>query len=176
MAINIEQYPRLFAPFYWGPLTAQFEIQEQLPPVELIGNVSIIPFVGNYCVIIEVDNIRWEMPGGTLEPDEDFRETARREMLEEAGALLLDYHPFGAWNVTSAAEQAYRPHLPHPRFYRLVGYGEAELIGAPLNPADAEQVTKVDVVTIDEAGRRFHSSGRDDLADLYALAAFMRAQ
>ena len=174
--IDITHYPDLFAPPNWGiPVIARFELLREVPPQNLISNINVVPFVGDKCVIIRVANTYWEMPGGTLEPDEPYLDGVRREVLEEAGARLLDFHPFGAWDCQSQAEKPYRPHLPHPHYYRLVGYGDVEIIGAPLNPADGEQVTSVDVVTVEEAANRFHSIQRGDLADLYRLAAFLRS-
>ena len=68
---------------------------------------------------------------------------ARRELLEEAGAQLLTFELFGAWHCRSSAPAPYRPHLPHPESYRVVGYGEVALVGAPTNPPDGEQVIEV---------------------------------
>jgi 8-oxo-dGTP pyrophosphatase MutT (NUDIX family) len=174
--IDTIHYPDLFAPPNWGiPVVARFELLREAPPQNLISNVNVVPFVGDKCVIIHVASGYWEIPGGTLEPDEPHLDGVRRELLEEVGAKLLSFRPIGAWNCQSQTVQPYRPHLPHPHFYRLVGYGDVELVGAPLNPADGEQVTQVDVVTVEEAANRFHSIGRGDLADLYRLAAYLRS-
>jgi 8-oxo-dGTP diphosphatase len=154
-------------------MRAQFENLDMLPP-HLISNVNVVPYVGDQWLVIRLENGNWEIPGGTLEPDESYLDAARRELLEEAGARLLTFQIFGAWKCISEAPKPYRPHLPHPEFYRLVGYGEVELVGLPLNPSDAEQVASVELVTLDEAARRYRSVGRDDLAELYLLAAAMR--
>ena len=95
---------------------------------------------------------------------------------EEAGVRLKSANALGAWHCHSNAPQPYRPHLPHPDFYRYVSYGEFEIVGKPLNPSDAEQVTLVELVTLEEAIRRYKSIERDDFAELYALAAFIRGQ
>jgi 8-oxo-dGTP pyrophosphatase MutT (NUDIX family) len=173
--IDTRYYPDLFAPPNWDiPVVARFELDT--PPQNLISNVSVVPFVGDKCVIIHVASGYWEIPGGTLEPDEAYLDGVRRELLEEAGARLLNFHPIGAWNCQSQTEKPYRLHLPHPHFYRLMGYGDVEIVGAPLNPADGEQVTRVDVVTVEEATSRFHSIQRGDLADLYRLTAWIRGK
>jgi 8-oxo-dGTP diphosphatase len=155
-------------------MRAQFE-RLDMPPPHLISNVNVVPYVGDQWLVIRLENGNWEIPGGTLEPDESYLDAVRRELLEEAGAQLLTFQIFGAWKCISEAPKPYRSHLPHPEFYRLVGYGEVELVGLPLNPSDAEQVASVELVAIDEAARRYRSVGRDDLAELYLLAAAMRA-
>ena len=111
------------------------------------------------------------MPGGTLEPGESYSNAISRELIEEAGARLITFEPFGAWHCFSTAPKPHRPHLPHPEFYRLVGYGAVEVIGSPENPEDGEQVASVVFVTIEEASQRFRSINRFELAELYQLTA-----
>lgn len=169
-------YPNLFAPVFWewGPIHAQFEQLDAPPPEHLISNVNVVPYVGDQWVIIRLESGAWEIAGGTCEPDEHYLDTARRELLEEAGAKLLNSQPLGAWKCASEAPKPYRPHLPHPNFYRFVGCGEVELVAKPLNPADAEQVASVELVSLDEAVRRYRSIGREEFAELYLLAAAVR--
>ena len=62
------------------------------------------------------------------------------------------------------------PHLPHPEFYRVVGWGKVELVGKPQNPQRGEQVMSVACVPVEEAHRRFWDAERPGLAELYCLA------
>jgi 8-oxo-dGTP diphosphatase len=169
------QFPDLFTDIYWegANIHARFDFTDTAP--DLISNVNVVPYIGDQWVILRLDNGRWEIPGGTLEPDETYLETIHREVMEEAGARLLSFEPLGAWYCQSDAPQPYRPHLPHPIFYRFAGYGEIELVGKPLNPPDAEQVVSVEQVSLETAVERFRSINRADLADLYRFAAYRRS-
>jgi 8-oxo-dGTP diphosphatase len=173
------KYPNLFAPKHWraaiGSVDQTCSMCETPPPDHLIGNVNIVPFVGETCLVIRLSNGQWEIPGGTREPGEPFIETVRRELLEEAGARLLTFTLFGAWHCLSTAPEPYRAHLPHPEFYRVAGWGEVEVVVQPLNLAGAEDVEAVECVPVEEAARRFREGGRPDLAELYMLAAELRA-
>ena len=164
-------YPNLFAETSWGTVSLNFELRDAPPPNHLISNINVVPFVGDRCVVIRFMSGEWEMPGGTLEPGETYMDAARRELMEEAGARLLTLQTFGAWRCHSSEPEPYRPHLPHPDFYRLAAYGQVELVGAPLNPEGGEHVVSVESLPVEEAVRLFIDSGRPDLAELYKLAA-----
>jgi len=166
----------LFEDIHWGTVSTHFERRADLPSDAMISNVTVVPFIGDWVVIIRLSDGRYEVPGGTREPGESFLDTARRELIEEAGARLLNYQPFGAWRCHSSNDRPYRPHLPHPDFYRVVGYGDVELVSQPTNPTDGEQVAAVEVVTIEAAADAFIEWGRPDLADLYRLAAQLRGE
>jgi len=166
----------LFEDVKYGTVSARFERRSEPPPDVLISNVNVVPFIGDRAVIIRLADGQYEVPGGTREPDEAYLDTARRELVEEAGARLLNYTLFGAWRCHSTSEKPYRPHLPHPEFYRVAGYGDVELVSQPTNPADGEQVAAVEVLNITEAAEAFIASERPDLADLYRLAAQIREE
>jgi 8-oxo-dGTP pyrophosphatase MutT (NUDIX family) len=121
--------------------------------------------------MIRLKDGSWEMPGGTLEPDEGYIDTARRELLEEAGARLLSFRLIGAWRCFSLADKPYRPHLPFPEYYRVVGVGEVEVIKLPENPLDGEEVSIVSSVPLETAVAQFMSARRYDFAELYQLAS-----
>ena len=167
------QYPALFQQVVWpwGPIHARFELLETAPPERLIANVNVVPLVGRDWVMIRLQNGAWEIPGGTLEPGETYSDTLQRELKEEVGARLCSWRVFGAWRCHSFAAQPYRPHLPFPDFYRIVGLGEIELDGTPQNPCGAEQVVSVERGSLETVVERFTAAERHDLAQLYHLAS-----
>jgi 8-oxo-dGTP pyrophosphatase MutT (NUDIX family) len=166
-------FPDLFIRRTWGSVTIDFHL-DLMPLDELISNVNIVPFCGNGLVVLRLENGRYEMPGGTREPNEAWLDTLRRELVEEAGAELTSFTHIGAWQWTTAAGEPYRSHLPHPIAYRVVGYGEVAITGEPTNPADGEQVATVEVLSLADAVARFLAGNRPDLADLYRLADQIR--
>jgi 8-oxo-dGTP pyrophosphatase MutT (NUDIX family) len=166
-------FPDLFREVVWafgnGPTRAQFVYSKMVPPESLISNVNVVARSDGRFVVARLANGRYEMPGGTLERGEHYLDAARRELVEEVGAKLRGHRMFGHWQCQSTAARPYRPHLPHPEYYRVVLLGEVELVGDPTNPADGEQVEAVEVLTAVEAADRFTAIGRRDLADLYRL-------
>lgn len=164
------RFPGLFAPADWGFATATFRRIDKAPSDELVANVNLVPYTSAGWVVLATGDGRLEIPGGTREPGESIEAALRRELMEEAGATLKSFKPFGVWDCVSTAEAPYRPHLPHPRFQRLVGVGRVELAREP-TIGDGEDVVEVLTVSLEEAQGRFRAIGRGDLADLYGLAA-----
>ena len=170
--VDPKAYPHLFAEAVWasGPTQARFTLLASDPKPDLISNINIVPRCAGQWVQLQHANQQWDLPGGTLEPGEFYLDTLRRELVEEAGAVLLNFQLFGAWHCHSQALHPYRPHLPHPEYYRLVGWGEIEVTTNPQIPTGGEQIIQVAQVALATALANFRACGRDDLADLYQLA------
>ena len=167
-------FPNLFGRTSWQTVTCEFGYLNEIPPLNLISNVNLVPFKEDRWLMLRLQTGEWEIPGGTLEPGESYSDAISRELIEEAGARLVTFELLGAWHCFSSAPKPYRPHLPHPEFYRLVGYGSVEIISSPENPEGGEQVASVEFVSIEEAVQRFRNINRFELSELYQLAARVR--
>ena len=148
---------------------------KRAPVKGLISNINLVPCVGDQWIVLRLQDGAWEIPGGTLEPGEGYLDTLSRELMEEAGARLVSFHLIGAWHCHSLADKPYRPHLTFPEHYRVVGWGEIEILQLPQVPPQGEAVQLVASGPIDVAVAHFTAIQRYDLAELYQLAALLRA-
>ena len=85
--IQKDTFPNLFGSTSWGTVTCEFEPLNEVPPLNLISNVNLVPFKGDRWLILRLQTGEWEVPGGTLEPGESYSDTIRRELMEEAGRV-----------------------------------------------------------------------------------------
>ncbi|MFC5261607.1 NUDIX domain-containing protein [Kribbella qitaiheensis] len=148
----VKRFPELFAPAFWewGDLDVRFTTEQ--PPDELVSNVHVVSRTEGG-VVVCANDLGWRfLPGGTREPDEPVHETARRELLEEAGARITGPLTWiGAHRADHRRPEPFRPHLPHPVSYWINVVADVVIEAAPTNPPDGEQVTEVLVLPPDEA-------------------------
>ncbi|WKL00567.1 hypothetical protein Q0F98_26555 [Paenibacillus amylolyticus] len=76
-SLNAEQFPALSTSIHWGIIEAEFRLND-IVDEKLVSNISIIPFVGDQCVVFQLDNGDWELPGGTLEAGEQYMDGLKR--------------------------------------------------------------------------------------------------
>jgi 8-oxo-dGTP pyrophosphatase MutT (NUDIX family) len=173
--VNQADFPHLFNEHIWpwGPVRTIFEPAE--PPVELVSNINIVPFDDTGWLIIR-QQIGWGIVGGTLELGETYMDTLKRELLEEAGCELVNFEILGALRMEFLTDQPYRPHLPFPVSYRLLGVGEVRRLTTPTNPEDGEEILEVRAFGLEEACRRLEKRPDDGLllAEIYRYAAIVR--
>ncbi len=88
-----------------------------------------------------IDRWVWELPAGTLEPDEDVEAAARRECEEETGQVADVVERVGTFYPTPGYSDE------QMIFFRLTG------LTAPAEPAplDADEILEPRVFAIDEA-------------------------
>lgn len=171
------RYPRLFEPdeTTWGHIHLRYVFEMGPPPPHLIGNVRFVGFKGDRVLAIRTREFGWSLlPGGTLEPGEPVADALHRELAEEAGARVLSFEVFAGMHFWSSAQEPYRPHLPHPEFYWVVGYGDVEITGSPTQPADGEHVLEVALLAMHEADAIFATHPEAWQLDVIRLAAEIR--
>jgi 8-oxo-dGTP diphosphatase len=168
--------PRLFAPVRVD--YANVDLGFTTGPFDdaLVSRLHLVavPAPGELIVCTSVQGWRF-LPGGTREPDESLRELVARELLEEAGAVLVgdDLTIFGAHVADSQDPEPWRPHLAFPRALWAYGACRAEITGRPTSPPDGEQI--VDVLTLPAADAvEFLESNDQMMADVVRLAMAMQ--
>lgn len=175
--LNPKDYPILFEEYTWpwGPVKIKFELE--FPPDELLSNVNIVPYDQDGWLIVRDEN-GWGAIGGTMEPNESYSQTLKRELMEEAGYQLVNARFAGAFRMEFLTDKPYRPHLPFPVSYRLLMVGEVKKIAEPENPDGGEQVLEVGSFPIQQACQLL-SQREDDgffVSEMYRFAADFLAE
>jgi 8-oxo-dGTP diphosphatase len=137
--------PALFEDGYVAYADCRIRCTTDPAPDYLVSRLHLVAVTPNAQVVVCRSEQGWRfLPGGTRELGESLHDLARRELLEEAGALLRGEPRYFASHVAdSAREHPYRPHLPHPRAYWSYAVTDVDVVGAPTNPPDGEHVVEV---------------------------------
>lgn len=172
--LPLHNHPILQTPYIWGPVTSMFA--NTPPAFERTGNVHVVPFIGDNCILMHAIQSGWSMPGGTLLPSESLESALKRELKEEIGANLLSYQFFGAWESKSSLAEPYRLHLPHPEFAIALGWADVQIVDSPSsdNGVEMETITEIVILPVESAIAQLKANGREHLAAVYELAAGCR--
>ena len=158
------RFPRLFEETYVDYADARIAYSSGVAPDDLVARLHVIAVTEQTEVVVcrSVEGWRF-LPGGTREPGESLHDLARRELLEEAGAVLLGrlLH-FSAHRADSGRDHPYRPHLPHPRAYWAYAVGQVRIANPPINPPDGEAVVEVLTLPPQQAAR-YLDEGEDPI-------------
>ena len=169
-----EHFPQLFAEAHvdYADCTTGFTTADA--PDHLVSRLHLVAVTPQGHVVACRSEQGWRfLPGGTREPEETLQDLARRELLEEAGAVLTgSVRHFATHVADSNRAQPFRPHLPHPRTYWSYAVAEVEVTGPPGNPPDGERVVEVLALPPSEAAE--YLALHDPLhADVLRLAIAM---
>jgi 8-oxo-dGTP diphosphatase len=141
-------FPDLFRESYVDYADCRIRYTTEAAPDELVARLHLVAVTADGKVVVCRSKQGWRfLPGGTREPGESLHDLARRELMEEAGAVLEgDLRYFAAHVADSNRDKPFRPHLPHPRTYWAYATAQVRLVCEPINPEDGGTV--VEVVTL----------------------------
>ena len=141
----------------------------------ICGSSYIIPFVSDsHCLVTKRSNGKWVLPGGTLEPNENWEEAGRRELLEETRSNLGELHPIGMYYCVSRNDRPRLPHFPHPEHVRVVSW--ADVVRKTEDRADPDpnsRIVEVRAVHFRQAAELFGPESAD-FGELYPFAHDMK--
>jgi 8-oxo-dGTP diphosphatase len=150
------RFPALFAETHVAYANCQTRLTTEPVPDHLVARLHLVAVTPDGEVVVCRSDRGWQfLPGGTREPAESLGELARRELMEEAGAVP-DGEPvyLAAHIVDSGNVRPYRPHLPHPRAYWSYAVVGVSVVGPPTNPPDGEAVVEVLTLPPEQAAAR----------------------
>jgi 8-oxo-dGTP diphosphatase len=141
-----ERFPTLYAGEYVSYSNSDTTYTTSPPPDDLISRLHLIAVTEDGLVVVCRSDRGWRfLPGGTREPGESVSALARRELMEEAGAVLLSEPRYVSAHVSHSRNEApYRAHQPHPVAYWAYAVALVEVTCAPTMPDEgAEQIVEV---------------------------------
>lgn len=173
------ELPRLFAPRFEGYANADLEFRLGAPSDELVTRLHLVAVdpAGSVVVCRSVEEWRF-LPGGRREPGESLREVAERELLEEAGCVVVgDVGDVFAYQLARSHNASpHRAHFPHPVSAWGYAVARVDVTGRPTNPEDGESVVEVRRLPPDRAASwlRVHDGEHADVVLLAQAMGLLR--
>lgn len=137
-------FPALFAPRRVDYANADIQFAVGPHTDALVTRLHLIALDHRDRVLV-CETADWRfLPGGTREPDETLHQLTRRELLEEAGAVVLGPVEIFAHEVAVTHDpEPYRPYFPYPTAQWAYGVCRVRQMVPPTCPPDGEQITGV---------------------------------
>jgi len=106
----------------WLPLPNEIALilDDQLPPIPAITSALALAFDGERILMTNLRQRGWDIPGGHLEPGETPEAAMRREVMEEAGALLTDVQLLGYQRIRLLGQVPDGYRYPYPDSYQIL--------------------------------------------------------
>lgn len=106
----------------WLPLPNEIALilDDQLPPLPTITSALALAFDGERILMTKLSQRGWDIPGGHMEPGEMPETAMRREVMEEAGALLTDVQLLGYQRIRLLGQVPAGYRYPHPDSYQIL--------------------------------------------------------
>jgi 8-oxo-dGTP diphosphatase len=169
------RFPDLFRSRFEEYADADLEFRLGAPPDELVTRLHLVSVDPDGLVVVcrSVEGWRF-LPGGRREEDEPLHRTAGRELLEEAGCVVVG-EPGAIFAYQLARSHRAGPHhahFPHPVSAWAYAVARVEVTGPPTNPEDGEAVVEVRRLTVEEAAAWLRVHDREH-ADVVLLASAM---
>ena len=141
----------------------------------ICGSSYVIPFISDsHCLVTRRANGKWVLPGGTLEPGENWEEAGRRELLEETNSIVGDLHPIGMYFCVSQSDKSRLSHFPHPEHVRVVSWANVvQNTSVRFDPDPDSSIVEVRTIHYKQAAVLFGPEAAD-FGELYQLAHYMK--
>jgi 8-oxo-dGTP diphosphatase len=168
-------FPELFRSRFEEYANADLEFRLGAPPDEQVTRLHVVAVDADALVVVCRSAEEWRfLPGGRREQGESLREVAGRELLEEAGCVVVG-EPGAVFAYQLARSRNPAPHrayFPHPESAWAYAVARVEVTGRPTNPDDGESVVEVLRLPADEAAAWLRVHDREH-ADVVLLAESM---
>ena len=106
----------------WLPLPNEIALilDDQLPPLPAITSALALAFDGERILMTNLRQRGWDIPGGHLDPGETPEMAMRREVMEEAGAVLTEVQLLGYQRIRLLGQVPAGYRYPHPDSYQIL--------------------------------------------------------